>query len=370
MKDKILIVNGIESERATLVDALIEEGEILEAGDGATALKLIESRLEELGVILLKLTLPKMDGFKLIEKMKEKKLLGKVPIIIIERPTAVEVENQCFDMGIADFLEKPFSDRYIRNRVHTVMQNSLRESEFREKMDDQTKKMRLSFLALKQRTIELEQSKRDIIKILGAVVQYRDAEDKNNQHIKNIENMVEILGNEMMVLYPDCGLTNKKVKIISSTSALHDIGKIAIPDTILFKPGKLTDEEFEFMKSHTTKGCEILDQINDVWDKEYNDICHEVTRWHHEKYDGKGYPDGLAGDDIPLSAQLVSVAEIYDALISEKEYKKAFTKEQAYNMIINGESGIINPKILECFRRTKDKYEAATVRVTSDDSDE
>ena len=145
--------------------------------------------------------------------------------------------------------------------------------------------------------------------------------------------------------------------MISAASALHDVGKIAIPDSILLKPGKLTPEEYEYMKSHSVRGCELVENIKDIWDEEYAKLSYDICRYHHERYDGKGYPDGLAGDDIPIAAQIVSVADVYDALVSKRVYKDAYGKEQAFRMITTGECGVFSPKLLKCFKMVRKSFE-------------
>ena len=158
--------------------------------------------------------------------------------------------------------------------------------------------------------------------------------------------------------YPEYNLTSKQLNVIVSASALHDVGKIAIPDSILLKPGRLTKEEFEYMKEHTTKGCEIINNIRGVWSEEYAKASYEICRHYHERYDGRGYPDGLLGENIPISAQLVAVADVYDALVNERVYKSAFSADKAFNMIINGECGTFSPKLMDCFTKCRDRFES------------
>ena len=171
-----------------------------------------------------------------------------------------------------------------------------------------------------------------------------------------------ILAEKAAEKYPEYGLTPEKIAVIVAASPLHDIGKIAIKDSVLLKPGRLTDEEFEYMKTHTTKGCEILTQIAGTWSEEYEKISYEICRHHHERYDGKGYPDGLAGEDIPISAQLVSIADVYDALVSDRVYKKAIEKGKAYQMILDGECGTFSPRLIECFKESRQEFEELVCR--------
>lgn len=202
----------------------------------------------------------------------------------------------------------------------------------------------------------------NIVDILGTVVEFRNLD--SGVHVKRTKAFTHIMGMNYMKLEPDSGLTEQAVNEISYASALHDIGKIAIPDSILMKPGKLTKDEFEIMKTHTTKGDEILSGILSGLEPDaYLKYCMEIIRHHHEKYDGRGYPDGLKGDEIPLSAQLVSIADCYDALISERVYKAAYPKDTAFDMICGGECGIFNPKIMNCFMVSREELEMEADRL-------
>lgn len=194
-----------------------------------------------------------------------------------------------------------------------------------------------------------------LLDVLGAIVESRNLD--GSAHIDRIKNFTRALATEVMKSYPEYGLTPYVVDVFVATSALHDIGKVTIPDSILFKPARLTREEFDYMKTHTTKGCELLKNIGGALSADYRRASYEICRHHHEKYDGKGYPDGLRGDEIPMSAQIVSVADVYDALVCERVYKDAFTKEQAFNMIVSGDCGMFNPKLMDCFRRCVHEFE-------------
>lgn len=194
-----------------------------------------------------------------------------------------------------------------------------------------------------------------IIDVLGTVVEYRNLE--RGPHIKRVKGFTNILATKVAEKYHEYGLTPQKIEVIVAASALHDIGKIAIKDSILLKPGKLTRDEFEYMQSHTIKGCDILEQIDEAWDKEYAKASWDICRYHHERYDGNGYPEGLSGEDIPISAQLVSIADVYDALVSKRIYKDAIEKDKAYHMILVGECGVFSPKLMQCFRECRKQFE-------------
>ena len=208
---------------------------------------------------------------------------------------------------------------------------------------------------LKEQAKKLEESNEKIIDILGTVVESRNLE--SGEHIKRVKGLTGVLALQVMADYPEYGLDEQKVEAIVAASSLHDVGKISIPDHILLKPSRLTEKEFEYMKLHTTKGCEILDKIEGIWDEEYKEMSYEICRYHHERYDGKGYPDHLEGEQIPISAQIVSIADVYDALVCERVYKKAFPKDIAFHMIMNGECGVFSPKLLECFQKVKNEFE-------------
>ncbi|MCR4788624.1 MAG: HD domain-containing protein [Lachnospiraceae bacterium] len=209
---------------------------------------------------------------------------------------------------------------------------------------------------LQEKNRQLSRMNEDIIEFMGNIVEARDVE--SGEHIKRVKGFTYILAGQVMRDCPKYRLTPDKIRLIASASVLHDVGKIMIPDSILLKPGKLTQEEFEIMKTHSIRGCEILLSAPADWGLEYLRISTEIVRWHHEKYDGKGYPDGLAGDDIPISAQIVSVADCYDALINKRCYKDAFGFDKAHEMISNGECGAFSPELMKCFAKVKDDFES------------
>lgn len=207
----------------------------------------------------------------------------------------------------------------------------------------------------KRQQQRLKEINNDVIDILSTVVEFRSVE--SGDHIQRIKGFTKIMLKYVNELYEDINYSPELIDVISSASAMHDIGKVAIPDSILLKPGKLTSDEFEEMKKHTTKGCEILESMVNLQDKNYYKYSYEICRYHHERFDGRGYPDGLKGDEIPLEAQIVSVADVYDALISKRVYKDAYSLDEAYQMILNGECGVFSPKLMECFKRAKDEME-------------
>ena len=215
-------------------------------------------------------------------------------------------------------------------------------------------------MTTEEKIIELEKNKERLLDAIGSLVENRDMDGQG--HIRRTRVFTEILATEVMISCPEYGLDEEQVKIIASASALHDIGKISVPDSILFKPGRLTKEEYDLMKTHTVLGCEMLEKMKGSWDEKFHQACVDICMFHHEKYDGKGYPKGLSGDDIPLAAQIVSIVDIYDALVCVRIYKDAYKPAEAYHMIVSGECGEFNPKLLECFRDCSDKFEIIAAR--------
>jgi len=360
MRDKVLIVDDAELNRDMLETILAADYSVLKAENGKEALKLLSVHYNEVAVVLLDLMMPEMNGFEVMDVMKEKQLLEKIPILVISGDNAVETERKCFEYGVSDFIHKPFDNNLVRTRVANIVKLFQYQNELEDKVRKQTQILRKQNELLKLHAEKLKKSNERIIDIFGTVVEYRNLE--SGEHIKRVKGFTGILARELMREYPEYGLTEEKIEIITVASSLHDVGKITIPDNILLKPGKLTDKEFEYMKSHTTRGCELLDCIKDIWDVQYQKVGYEICRHHHERYDGKGYPDGLAGEDIPISAQIVSVADVYDALVSERVYKKAYPKEEAFLMILNGECGIFSPKLMECLRHVEKQFAALADR--------
>ena len=327
-----MIVDDMELNRDLLSEILEEEYTILTAGNGKQAMDALVEKHDEIALMLLDLVMPEMDGFAVLNELKKYPWAKSIGVVIISGDTAVQTEAACFDLGVADFVHKPFNNRLVRRRVSNLVGLFQTKEELEQKVEKQTGVLRKQFKLLEQQAEQLRQNKENIIDILDSVVEYRNLE--SGEHIKRVKGYTRILANKLL-----------------------EDGKISIPDAILQKPGKLTEEEFEYMKSHTTKGCEILNGIENAWDEEYGRVSYEICRHHHERYDGKGYPDGLKGEDIPISAQIVSIADVYDALVNERVYKSAFSKEKAFQMIVAGECGMFSPKLLDSFWKTRKAFE-------------
>lgn len=356
MKAKVLVVDDMQINRDILEEILEDKYEILKASNGVEALKVLDEEGENLGVILLDLMMPEMDGFGVLEELKKRELIGKIPVIVISSDMTPGSEEKCFDYGVSDFIRKPFNENLVRLRVGNVEDLYSYKNSLEKKVSNQTRILTEQNAKLKEQTVRLAESNQKIIDILGTVVESRNLE--SGQHINRVKKYTEILARQMMEDYPEYGLTEHMISVMGPASALHDVGKIAIPDSILLKPARLSADEFEVMKSHTTRGCLIINNIEGAWDEEYAKMSYEICRHHHEKWDGKGYPDGLKGDEIPIAAQIVSVADVYDALVNERVYKDAFSKDKAFAMIVGGECGQFSPKMMESFRKVRSQFEA------------
>ena len=368
MRNKILIVDDSLFNRQVLQDILKEKYELVEASDGQEALDIIEKQRKEIAAVLLDIVMPNMDGLSLLKILNEKKYMDEFPILMVTGENSFETLAECFKYGASDFIRKPVQKDFVIERVEKLVELYLKNNEYKEKLAKQTLTLRNQYKILLNQSEQLKKVNDNIIEMLGTIVEYRNLE--NRSHIRKISGFTEILANHMMNSYPEYELTAEKIKIIVSISVLHDIGKILIKDSVLLKPGKLTEEEKEYVRSHTLRGYEITDSITESWGKEYQKCCKEITRSHHERYDGSGYPDGLKGDEIPVSAQIVSLADCYESLISENVYKSALPYDEAYNKIMQGEKGIFSPKLLECFRKARKELEDCAAKYADDEMDE
>lgn len=356
MKNKILIVDDAEMNRDLLCEILKEEYDIVEAENGKQALEIMEKEADNISAILLDIVMPVMDGFQVLEGLKKLNVLDKVPVLVISGETSIQNEKKCFECGVSDFIGRPFNATLVKKRVQNMVNHYAYKNHLEEKVEEQTVVLRKAYHTLKQQADKLAKRNQEIIDMLGTIVEYRSLE--SGEHIQRVKDYTRIMAETFSEKYPEYGLTKEQIETIVAASALHDLGKIAIPDSILLKPGKLTQDEFEYMKSHTLRGCEILDSMKGEWNPKEKAVSYEIIRSHHERYNGKGYPDGLKGDEIPISAQLVSVADVYDALVNERCYKSAYSTDEAFHMIINGECGVFSPKLMEVFRMVREQFEA------------
>lgn len=363
MKNRILIIEDAEFNRELLKVIMEDDYDIDIAENGEEAINILCEKWSKIDAVLLDLQMPVMDGYEVIECMNQNNWTNKIPILVITGEYSVEIENRCFSLGVSDFIPKPFDATLVKNRVKNMVELYSYKNDLEKKVDKQTATLKSQYQMLQLQASKLRETNDKIVEVLGTVVEYRNLE--SGEHIKRVKGFTKILGEQLMKSYPGYGITDNMLQTIVAASALHDVGKIAIPDKILLKPGRLTEEEYEYMKSHTTRGYDMLNALEGIWDDDYRKICNEICRHHHERYDGRGYPDELKGEEIPISAQIVSVADVYDALVSERVYKNAFSKEEAFQMIINGECGVFSPKLMECFRLVKSEFEVLADKMNS-----
>ena len=354
MRDTVLIVDDQSSNRQILAEILKNDYKILDAADGAEALDLLSAKESEIAVMLLDIVMPRMNGIEVLKKMNEDKLTDSFPIMVCTGEGSMNVVEQCFEYGISDFIRKPYDSEMILHRVKKLDALYKARSESNAKLKRAVAVMQNQNKILEKQAEKQKRDNNNIIDALGTIVEYRNTE--NHNHIRRVKAFTRVLAVHMKDEFPEYKLNDKKIEMITTASALHDIGKIMIPDEILFKPGKYTAEEFDYMKSHTIRGYDIIVQIADNWDKELMEYCKSIARSHHEKYDGRGYPENLKGDDIPIAAQIVSLTDCFEALISESLYKKAYSFDVAFQMILNGDCGAFNPKLLEAFRNSKGEF--------------
>ena len=338
-KDILLVVDDVELNRLILRDLFDADYNVLEAEDGKAAVEIIDKYRESVSVVLLDMVMPVMDGLEVLEWMQKRDLLKTIPVVMITGEQDDDKLLHGYSMGISDLISKPFNPEITYRRVGNVVDLYAYKRDLEERVDEQRREIEKQAERIKQSNIFL-------IDALGTTVEFRSSD--SGEHIKRIRLLTK---NLLGALADEYGLTKDDFEAISNASALHDIGKIAIPDAILLKPGPLTKEEFEIMKTHTLRGCEVLESLGDMQDKQYYNYCYEICRHHHEKWDGRGYPDGLKEDEISIWAQVTSLADVYDALTSKRVYKGAYSHDEAMRMILGGECGAFNPKLLESMRR-------------------
>lgn len=345
-KQHILIVDDEEVNRAILDVMFRSEYEILQASNGEEAIALIEKD-HDLALILLDIVMPVMDGFGVLDYMKDHDILEKIPVILITSETVRNSEDRAYAYGIADVMHKPFYPDIVKRRAKNIIELYENKHNMEERLKEQEE-------AIRTQEQRIRANNEFMIDALSTVVEFRSLE--TGEHIKRIKYFTRVLLKYLQKYFPKYGITQEQIGEITRASALHDIGKIGISDAILLKPGKLTDGEFEIMKTHTTIGCDILESFYQEQDDEFYRYCYDICRHHHERWDGSGYPDHLSGEQIPLCAQVVAIADVYDALVSKRVYKGAYANSVAYDMIISGECGQFSPDIIECFKLAKEDF--------------
>ena len=331
-KSKILLVDDSKMNRTMLTEILGDSYHILEAENGRECLETLQAEAGHIALVLLDINMPVMDGFEVLKAMNANHTIEDTPVIMISSEDSDAAIRRSYELGASDYVNRPFDARIVYRRVTNTIKLYAKQRRLVQMVSDQ---------------IRARENNTDmLVGVLSHIVEFRNGE--SGLHVRHIRIITELLLRRLLEISSRYSITAEQQDMIPLASALHDIGKIGIDEKILNKPGKLTPEEFEVMKTHSMLGAKMLHDLDGFAEQPLLQTAYEIARWHHERWDGRGYPDGLKGDEIPISAQLVSLADVYDALTSERCYKKAFSHERAVQMIQNGECGAFNPLLLQC----------------------
>ena len=343
-RQQILIVDDSQINCEILAEILKDEYRILEAANGEECINLLKQYGTGIALLLLDINMPVMDGFEVLALMNRKHWIEDIPVIIISSENSASYVRRAYEMGASDYISRPFDVQVVHQRVSNTIKLYAKQRRLISLVTDQIR--------------EKEKNNQMMISILSQIVEFRNSE--SGSHVLHINIITGMLLERLKQKTDQYHLQWSDQFLITTASALHDIGKIGIDEKILNKPGKLTKEEFEIMKTHTLIGASMLKSIEMYQNEKLLQVAYQICRWHHERYDGKGYPDGLKGEEIPISAQVVAIADVYDALVGKRVYKKAFSHETAIHMILNGECGAFNPLLLECLTDIQNRLKEET----------
>ncbi len=333
-RQQILIADDSEMNRMLLAEILGTDFRILEAGDGEECLEQLSRNPGDVALVLLDINMPVMDGFDVLAAMTRSHAIEDIPVIMISSDDSPEIIRRAYELGISDYISRPFDAKVVYRRAFNTIKLYAKQRQLVRMVSAQTRKQ--------------EHNTTMLVNVLSQIVEFRNGE--SGSHVRHIRILTEMIMARLLNKTDQYDLSSEEQDNITLASALHDIGKIAIDEKILNKPGRLTPEEFAIIKTHTTEGAAMLKRLENFEKEPLLQTAYGIARWHHERWDGRGYPDGLKGNDIPIGAQIVSLADVYDALTSERCYKKAFSHEKAVAMILGGECGTFNPLLLECLK--------------------
>ncbi len=338
-KPQVLLVDDSEMNRMLLSEILGRDHRILEAKDGQECIEKLRAGAGNIALVLLDINMPVMDGFEVLKAMNADHTIEDTPVIMISSDDSDAAIRHSYELGASDYVRRPFDSRIVYRRATNTIKLYAKQRRLVKMVSDQ--------IRARENSIDT------LVGVLSQIVEFRNGE--SGSHVRHIRLITELLLHRLLKISSRYPITIEQQESIPLASALHDIGKIGIDEKILNKPGRLTPEEFEIIKTHPMLGAEMLHKLENFGEEPLLQTAYEIARWHHERWDGRGYPDGLKGDDIPISAQLVALADVYDALTSERCYKKAFSHEKAVQMIQNGECGAFNPLLLQCLTDTQDE---------------
>ena len=339
-RDTLLLVNDTHDSRVALQTAFEKTYNLLEAENGEQALLLMEENRRCIAAVILDTLMPIKNGYEVLTEMVQKGLLAELPVIVITDENNSESERKLFDLGASDVIYTPFDPYVVQHRTQNIIDLNRKRWQLEEVLEKQSQ--------IPQHTNEA------VVDALTSIIEYRSPE--SGLHIPRIRQFTRILLEEVARSCPEYNLTPHAITLIASASTFHDVGKISISDAILNKPERLTAEEIAIIQTHSLAGCRILQGMNQISDPEYLHYAQNICHYHHERWDGGGYPEGLKGDDIPVCAQVVGLVDVYDALTSEQVYKPSYPHGLAMNMILNGDCGIFSPKLLECLKQVSDRF--------------
>ena len=341
--ETILVVDDNEINRALLNAIFSDSYRIEEAENGKEAMDLLLDHGEEISAVLLDVIMPVMDGIEVLEKLNRLGWTRKIPVFLITAESANSTLKKAYSLGVMDVISKPVVPYIVERRINSVIELF----RARKRLSNQVEDQQSEILRQAQEIIKLNQG---MIEALSTAIKFRSGE--SGEHVRRIHDITEY-----MLLHTDlgAGLSKETISHIALAAIMHDVGKIAIPDAILNKPGRLTADEFEIMKTHTVQGGLLLEKIPQMKEHAIFEYAYDIARHHHERWDGRGYPDGLKGEENSIWAQIVSIADVYDALISKRVYKPAFAVEEALNMIAGGQCGTFNPALLDRFMSVEPK---------------
>ena len=331
-KSQILLVDDSKMNRMMLKEILGGDYSILEAENGQECLEKMQAEAGNIALVLLDINMPVMDGFEVLKAMNANHTIEDTPVIMISSEDSDAAIRRSYELGASDYVNRPFDARIVYRRVTNTIKLYAKQRRLVQMVSDQIRAR--------------ENNTDTLVGVLSHIVEFRNGE--SGAHVRHIRIITELLLHRLLEISSRYAITAEQQDLIPLASALHDIGKIGIDEKVLNKPGKLTPEEFKVIQTHSMLGAKMLHDLDQFAEQPLLQTAYEIARWHHERWDGRGYPDGLKGDEIPISAQLVSLADVYDALTSERCYKKAFSHEKAVQMILNGECGAFNPLLLRC----------------------
>lgn len=343
-RNYILIADKEGTDRKLLSQLLGDVYDIIFADNGRQVLSEIQKRKNELAAVVLDWDIPLVSAYQIMQVMQSKRMLGQIRLFVSTVQKDSEIDKKAFGMDATAIIQKPYSAVAVHRQILSCLEQAAERERLREEVEK------------RGRQLEESQKKLDgfydnLLDAIGTVMEYRVSE--SDQHVKRIKGFTRILAVAYKNEFPDCGLDEAEINRIVRGSVIHDIGKVAVPDAVLLNPAKRTEDEEQIMRSHTTKGEEIMQLLREVQDEEQFRVSCEICRWHHERHDGGGYPDGLEGSEIPISAQIVSIVDVYDELVSERISTKPYDKETAFKKIMNGECGAFAPNLLKCFGSSK-----------------